>query len=73
MTEQADIHDVIAMAWADDVSFDDIKRQTGLTEPEVIALMRRQLKAGSYRAWRKRVSGRTAKHAARMRPGRLKR
>jgi len=73
VTEQADIHDVIALAWADEVSFEDIKRQTGLAESEVIALMRRQLKTGSYRTWRKRVNGRTAKHAARMRPGPFKR
>lgn len=67
MSVQADLHEVIALAWADDASFDDIKRQTGLAEPEVIRLMRQNLKPRSFRLWRKRVSGRKAKHAKRLR------
>eukprot|EP01037_Dinobryon_pediforme_P010620 gene10620-10691_t len=59
---EVDIHEVIGLAWADDVSFDAIQQKLGLSEPAVIALMRRNLKAGSFRAWRKRVSGRKAKH-----------
>lgn len=54
---------VIDMAWDDTVSFDMIKAQTGLDEGEVIRLMRRALKPGSFRVWRARVSGRAAKHA----------
>lgn len=61
------IHEVIALAWADNVSFDDIKKQTGLSEPDVITLMQRHLKPGSFRLWRRRVNGRKAKHAKRMR------
>lgn len=55
------------MAWADDVSFDKIKRDTGLAEAEVIAVMRKHLKPGSFRLWRKRVSGRASKHEKRTR------
>lgn len=40
---------VIDMAWDDTVSFDMIKAQTGLDEGEVIRLMRRALKPGSFR------------------------
>jgi uncharacterized protein (TIGR03643 family) len=61
----ADISEVIEMAWADDISFDAIEAQTGLSEPQVIAIMRREMKPSSFRLWRKRVSGRSAKHARR--------
>lgn len=59
----AQISEIIALAWADEVSFDAIEAETGLGEPEVIALMRRSLKPSSFRLWRKRVSGRASKHA----------
>jgi uncharacterized protein (TIGR03643 family) len=61
------IHEAIALAWADDVSFDDIEKRLGLTEGEVIRIMRGHLKAGSFRVWRARVSGRKAKHSKLMR------
>jgi uncharacterized protein (TIGR03643 family) len=54
--------DYIAMAWADDASFNKIKRETGLSEADVIKLMRSHLKTGSFKLWRKRVSGRATKH-----------
>jgi uncharacterized protein (TIGR03643 family) len=47
--------EVIEMALSDHVSFDDIRAQYGLRPDEVQTLMRRNLKPGSYRAWRKRV------------------
>ena len=56
------ISDIIRMAWADDVSFDKIKRDRGLSEAEVIKIMRGNLKPGSFKLWRKRVSGRGTKH-----------
>jgi uncharacterized protein (TIGR03643 family) len=59
----ADISEVIALAWADEVSFDDIRKRLGLSEGEVIRLMRGNLKLGSFKVWRARVSGRKAKHA----------
>ena len=55
-------HDVIGMAWADRISFEEIKKKTGLTEKEVIKIMRKNLKRKSYLLWRKRVRGRITKH-----------
>ena len=53
---------VIGMAWRDRISFDEIKKKTGLNEKEVIKLMRKKLKKKSYILWRKRVKGRITKH-----------
>ena len=58
----AAISEIIALAWADDVSFDKISRDIGISESEVIALMRQNLKRGSFKVWRERVSGRKTKH-----------
>lgn len=54
--------EAIALAWADDVSFETIKEKFGLTEADIIRLMRSTLKPSSFRLWRTRVSGRKAKH-----------
>ncbi|MEL6683705.1 MAG: DUF2805 domain-containing protein [Pseudomonadota bacterium] len=51
----AHISDIIQMALSDHVSFTDIRREYGIAEKDVKALMRANLKTGSYRAWRKRV------------------
>jgi uncharacterized protein (TIGR03643 family) len=64
MTE-SEISDIIEKAWQDDVSFDAIEATTGLSEAEVITLMRRELKPSSFRMWRKRVTGRKTKHGKR--------
>jgi uncharacterized protein (TIGR03643 family) len=56
---------VLEMAWEDRTTFDAIELQFGLSEPQVIALMRREMKASSFRMWRKRVTGRDTKHSAR--------
>lgn len=58
---------IIDLAWADDVSFDQIKRDTGLSETQVIRTMRENLKPASFRIWRQRVSGRAAKHERKSR------
>ena len=55
-------NDVIGMAWADIISFEEIKKKTGLSEKEVIKVMRKNLKRKSYLLWRKRVRGRITKH-----------
>jgi uncharacterized protein (TIGR03643 family) len=60
---EADISGVIEMALSDHVSFETIKNVYGLTPDEVKTLMRKSLKAGSYRAWRKRVSDFGARRA----------
>lgn len=57
-----DIDRIIEMAWEDRTPFDAIEVQFGLREKEVIALMRREMKASSFRMWRKRVTGRSTKH-----------
>jgi len=58
-------HDrIIGMAWEDRTPFEAIKFQFGLTEKEVITLMRRALKPSSFKLWRQRVnSGVSQKHA----------
>lgn len=60
--ETGDISRVIEMAWEDRTPFEAIATQYGLSEPEVIRLMRKSMKASSFRMWRKRVSGRKTKH-----------
>jgi uncharacterized protein (TIGR03643 family) len=55
---------IIEMAWEDRTSFEAIHYQFGLSEKEVIQLMRKEIKPSSFRMWRKRVSGRKTKHAA---------
>lgn len=60
------ISEIIEMAWCDKTSFDDIFVITGLHESDVITLMRRHLKISSFKMWRKRVSGRKAKHDQRI-------
>ena len=55
-------NDVIGLAWADRISFEEIKKKTGLNEKEVIKIMRTNLKRKSYLLWRKRVRGRVTKH-----------
>ena len=51
----AQISDIVAMALSDHVSFAEIQLEYGLKDKEVKALMRDNLKTGSYRAWRKRI------------------
>lgn len=49
------------MAWEDRTPFEAIEYQFGLSEQEVIELMRSNLKSSSWRLWRKRVHGRKTK------------
>jgi uncharacterized protein (TIGR03643 family) len=53
---------IIRYAWEDRTTFEQIEERTGLTERQVIDVMRRELKPSSFRMWRKRVSGRVTKH-----------
>jgi len=62
MKEQ-DIDRIIEMAWEDKTPFEAIKFQFGITETDVIELMRKELKESSFKRWRKRVnSGVSSKH-----------
>ena len=62
--QSSTIDRIIEMAWEDRTSFEAIQYQFGLSESDVIALMRKEMKSSSFRMWRKRVSGRKTKHAA---------
>ena len=53
---------VVEMAWEDRTPFEVIEATFGLSESETIRLMRREMKASSFRLWRKRVTGRVTKH-----------
>ena len=55
---------VIEMAWEDRTPFTAIAQSYGLSEADVIILMRQELKPSSFRLWRQRVSGRVTKHQA---------
>ena len=59
-----DISAVIQMAWEDRTTFETIHERTGLSEPDVIRLMRTELNLASFRLWRMRMKGRTTKHRA---------
>ena len=63
--DSSDISRVVEMAWEDRTPFEAIYSAYGLSEQQVITLMRRELKPRSFRLWRKRVSGRRTKHASR--------
>ncbi|PIT73228.1 TIGR03643 family protein [Limnohabitans sp. G3-2] len=63
---QEEVSGIIGMAWSDDTPFEAIALQFGLNEAQVIALMRDQLKARSFRVWRMRVRGRSAKHGSKQ-------
>lgn len=63
LTEE-DIDRIIEMAWEDRTPFEAIEIQFGLNESEVIELMRKEMKASSFRMWRKRMTGRSTKHTA---------
>ena len=53
---------VIEMAWEDRTPFEAIETLYGLSEKEVIKLMRQNLKHKTFKNWRARVSGRKTKH-----------
>jgi len=58
-----DIDRIVEMAWEDRTPFDAITAQFGLSEKEVIELMRQEMHERNFRKWRKRVQGRATKHA----------
>ena len=53
---------IIWAAWADRITFEEIFEKTGVKEPEVIKIMRRNLKPGSFRLWRERVRNQSIKN-----------
>ena len=63
---RGDIDRIIMMAWEDRTSFDAIREQFGLSPGDVIKLMRREMKASSFKMWRERTQGRVTKHEGRF-------
>ena len=59
---EEDVSRIVEMAWEDRTPFEAIEGLYGLNESAVIKLMRKTLKAGSFRLWRARVTGRKTKH-----------
>lgn len=53
---------IIEMAWEDRTPFEAIEAQFGVSESQVIELMRREMKRSSFKMWRARVQGRKTKH-----------
>ena len=62
--DDAQVSRVIEMAWEDRTPFGAIEHSYGLTESDVIKLMRQTLKPSSFKLWRERVSNRATKHEA---------
>ena len=60
---ESNISEIIADAWDDETSFEDISIKWGLSEKDTKVLMKRSLKRGSYVVWRKRVNKRLSKHS----------
>ncbi len=60
---ELEIDRIIEMAWEDRTTFDAIQMQFGISEQEVIEIMRKEMKLSSFKMWRARVQGRATKHA----------
>jgi uncharacterized protein (TIGR03643 family) len=58
-----DIDRIVQMAWEDRTPFDAILVQFGITEAEVIALMKSEMRLQNWKKWRARVQGRATKHS----------
>ena len=53
---------IIWAAWADRITFEEIKKRSGYSESDVIKLMRKKLKPSSFKLWRKRAKNQSIKH-----------
>ena len=72
-TKNVEIEEIdIWAAWADRITFEEIKEKTGKNESQVIKIMRKNLKPGSFRLWRKRVRNTSIKHRKKFQLGRKK-
>jgi uncharacterized protein (TIGR03643 family) len=61
--EYKHINRIIEMTWGNFTYFEAIRLQLNILEKEVIALMRKQLKASNFQLWRKRQNSEiTQKH-----------
>ncbi len=53
---------IIWAAWADRITFEEIREKTGKAESEVIKVMRLNLSPSTFKLWRKRVREKSIKH-----------
>ena len=60
---ESEISEIVADAWDDGTSFEDINLKWGLREKDTKVLMKRSLKRTSYIVWRKRVNKCLSKHS----------
>jgi len=67
--EAKDKDRIIEMAWEDRTPFEAIELQFGVSEAQVISIMRKELKRSSFNLWRARVhSGVSQKHSKKRSP-----
>ena len=59
---ERDVDRIIEMSWEDRTPFDAIKVQFGVSEGEVIQLMKSEMRLNNWKKWRARVQGRATKH-----------
>ena len=59
---EEEISRIIEMAWEDRTPFEAIERLFGVSEPQVIEIMRSSIKRKTFNNWRARVTGRKTKH-----------
>lgn len=50
-----DVDRIVRMGWEDRSTFEAIEKQFGLTENQVVKLMRTQLSSSAFERWRRRV------------------
>ena len=60
---ESEISEIVADAWDDRTSFENINFKWGLSEKDAKVLMKCSLKSASYVVWRKRVNKRLSKHS----------
>lgn len=63
---KGDVDWVIWAAWSDRYTFEHIEQETGLTEGQVIRVMRLNQATATFRRWRKRVRHTSIKHGRRF-------
>ncbi|MBA6252391.1 MULTISPECIES: TIGR03643 family protein [unclassified Colwellia] len=59
---EEEISRIIEMAWEDRTPFEAIEQLFGVSEPQVIEIMRSSIKRKTFNNWRARVTGRKTKH-----------
>ena len=64
MLKESEIGRIIEMAWEDRTPFEAILYNFKMSERDVIALMRKELRRSAFKVWRRRVQSRKTKHSA---------